>query len=138
MAEKIYVLLVDDEVAFTSTLAKRLTRRGMNVSTAGHGDEAYALMARKYFDVVVLDMNMPGIDGVQLFKTIRQQFSNVKVVFLSGEVGVEGAVRMFSAGAFDYLFKGSSTKMLEQRIRDAAESRQTTKKQRCSAFMPSC
>lgn len=120
MMRSIRVLLVDDEAPFTSVLAKRLTRRGLSVCTASDSGEAYTLLETGAYDVLVLDMQMPGVDGLQLFKAIRQRFGAVEVIFLSGKSGMEDMVQSFNAGAFDYLRKGTSIEILERRIRDAA------------------
>lgn len=120
MPRKIRVLLVDDETDFTAVLSRRLDRLGMTVATAQDGDEAYMVLDAARYQVVVLDMQMPGLDGLQVLKVIRQNFPNVAVVMLTGNGLVADAIRSLKAGAFDYLHKPVPTEDLAEVIQRAA------------------
>lgn len=101
----IRVLLVDDEQAFVEPLAKRLTRRGFLASTALSGEEALSLMKKQDFDVVILDIVMPGLDGIETLQEIKKLRPLIEVVMLSGHGTVESAIKGMQFGAFDFLVK---------------------------------
>lgn len=116
------VLLVDDEEGFTSALSKRLTRRGLSVSCAGGGLDALAVLANEPFEVVVLDVKMPGMNGMEVLKAIKQSHPAVEVILLSGHADMNDAVDSLALGAFDFLVKPASTERLLCRIQDAAKA----------------
>ncbi|QJB57448.1 response regulator [Pseudodesulfovibrio sp. zrk46] len=116
----IRVLLVDDEPDFTSVLSKRLSRTGMEVATASDACEAYGTLDRCPFDVAVVDINMPGIDGIQTLKAVKRSFREVEVIILTGHGTIHEAGQALHSGAFDFLFKPVSFEQLASRIRDAA------------------
>ncbi|WP_319470498.1 response regulator [uncultured Pseudodesulfovibrio sp.] len=116
------VLLVDDEEAFTSALSKRLSRRGLDVKTASDGNEGLGLIESEAFDVVVLDVKMPGMSGMQVLKAIKGRFPDIEVILLSGHADMDDAVDSLAFGAFDFLVKPTSTERLLCRILDAAKA----------------
>ena len=99
------VLLVDDEVDFTSSLAKVLSRRGFEVKTAADGLEAMTHIANTPFDVIVLDVKMPGMDGIQVLTEIRRLALDTRVILLTGHLSVTDEENGLKGGAFAYLFK---------------------------------
>ena len=113
---KIRVLLVDDEREFVEVLAERLETRDFEVSTAASGDEALDRLRDKKVDVVVLDVLMPGKDGLETLKEIKQLMPLVEVIMLTGHGTVETAVEGMKVGAFDYLMKPTETKALVEKI----------------------
>jgi len=115
----IKVLLVDDETSFVETLAKRLTIRNLDVVTAGSADEAFTQLARKAVDVVLLDVKMPGTDGLTAIKTIKRRYPLVEVILLSGHANLEASVGGMALGAFDYLLKPVRLEELVYKIEDA-------------------
>ncbi len=123
----IRVLLVDDETAFSTPLAKRLTRRGMDVSTAEDGTDAFAMLETGQIDVVVLDLLMPGINGMQVLKVIKKQFSQVQVIILTGNGRMSDGLKALAAGAYNFLFKPVEIDVLAKLIEEAAASAQTKK-----------
>lgn len=123
MPENIRVLLVDDEQDLTQALAKRLGRHNMTVGTAHDGNFAYEAMHREEFDVVILDINMPEVDGIQTMKAIRSSFPGVPVIIHTGAGTINDAKKAIQAGAFDFLFKPVDIKQLISRIHAAAASR---------------
>lgn len=116
---KIRVLLVDDEPEFIETLAQRLEVRDFAVSTAGGGDEALALIGQKEFDVVVLDVLMPGKSGIATLKDIKERKPLLQVIMLTGNATVENAIEGMKLGAYDYLMKPTETGELVDKINQA-------------------
>jgi len=113
---KINVLLVDDEREFVEVLAERLETRDFSVIRAYSGDEALARIAEQDVDVVVLDVLMPGKDGVDTLREIKQIKPILEVIMLTGHATVESAVEGLKLGAFDYLMKPAETKDLVGKI----------------------
>jgi DNA-binding NtrC family response regulator len=103
MTEK--VLLVDDEEEFVETLAERMRNRGMEVSTTNSGADALELVDDETFDVVVLDLKMPGIDGLEALKRIKKRRPDIQVVLLTGHATVEQGVEAIKEGALEFLEK---------------------------------
>lgn len=122
MNESIRILLVDDEQDYTLALSRRMTRRGLHVDTASDGYEAFDALHAGNYDVVVLDINMPGIDGMQTLKAIRKSVHGVPVILHTGAGTINEAQKALRAGAFDFLFKPVHFEDLMNRILDAAES----------------
>ena len=99
------VLLVDDEVDFTASLRKVLSRRGFEVDTASDGLTALARIAKESFDVIVLDVKMPGMDGIQVLAEIRRMALEARVILLTGHLSLTDEEKGIKEGAFAYLFK---------------------------------
>ena len=113
---KIRVLLVDDEKVFIDVLAVRLEARDFTTSKAYSGDEAMEKVREKEVDVVLLDVQMPGKDGVTVLREIKAFNPLVEVIMLTGHSTVESAVEGMKIGAFDYLLKPTETKELVEKI----------------------
>ncbi|EKO39242.1 MAG: response regulator (CheY-like receiver, AAA-type ATPase and DNA-binding domain containing protein) [Solidesulfovibrio magneticus str. Maddingley MBC34] len=99
------VLAVDDEADFIETLVKRFTYRQIPVTAAGNGPDALALLERESFDVVILDMRMPGMDGLAVLQEIKKRHPLVEVIILTGHASVESGMQGMSLGAYDYVLK---------------------------------
>ena len=97
------VLLVDDDADFTAVLRKRLARRGLSVRTAADGGEAFSMVEAGPFDVVVLDVGLPDVSGMQLLKAIKRQSRTIEVILLTG--GRTGSLESYRAGAYDLFHK---------------------------------
>ena len=117
----IRLLLVDDEARFVETLGKRLGSRGYDVEGATSGLEALARLQDRPFDVVLLDVRMPGIDGLQTLREIRKLHPLVQVVLLSGNASINAAVEGMRLGALDYLLKPASLDEVQAKIEEAFE-----------------
>jgi DNA-binding NtrC family response regulator len=115
----ISVLLVDDEETFVQTLAKRLTLRRFDVHTATRAEKAFATLAGRQIDVVVLDVRMPDLDGIEATRKIKANYPLVEVVLLTGHASVEASLEGMKLGAFDYLLKPVNIDELVYKIEDA-------------------
>ena len=117
--ETFSVLLADDEEEFLRTIIKRLSRRGIEAVGATRGEQALELMTESARDVVVLDVKMPGMDGLEVLKRIKTQWPNTEVIMLTGHASVEAAVEGMDRGAFDYLMKPADFEDLLYKLEDA-------------------
>lgn len=113
---KVKVLLVDDERDFIDVLGERLESRGLTVSKAVSGDEALEKIGQEDIDVVVLDVLMPGKDGVATLQEIKNLKPLLEVILLSGNATVEAAVNGLKLGAFDFLLKPTEVSDLMEKI----------------------
>lgn len=123
-AELIRVMLVDDEVDFLESLKKVFQRRNMEITTAESGEEALALLKESLVDVVVLDVKMPGMDGLEVLRRIKRDFPSVEVILLSGHPSVEAAVQGVKLGASEYMKKPPKIEDLTATIRWLYRSQQ--------------
>jgi len=117
MTEK--VLLVDDEEEFIETLAERMRTRGMEVSTTNSGANALQMVDDENYDVVVLDLKMPGIDGLEALKRIKRRRPDIQVVLLTGHATVEKGVEAIKEGALEFLEKPVDLASLTEAIHKA-------------------
>ncbi|MDY7032178.1 MAG: response regulator [Thermodesulfobacteriota bacterium] len=117
------ILLVDDEVEFLETLVKRLKKRRLNISGVKSGEEALAVVREKSIDVVVLDVRMPGIDGIETLKKIKEINPLIEVIMLTGHASIEVAIEGMEQGAFDYLMKPADIDELLYKIEDASKKK---------------
>lgn len=119
------LMLVDDEERFLETTKKLLNRKGYDVLTALSGKEALDKLRNHFIHVVILDVKMPGMDGVATLKEIKQQYPLVEVIMLTGHATVESAVEGLKSGAFDYLMKPCDLDELLAKAQEAYEKIQT-------------
>lgn len=119
-ARRIRLLLVDDEEDFVNSLARSLGRRGFDVETALQGREAMEMLARRHFDVAILDMKMPGMDGEELFSIIKKRWPTTPVIMLTGHGSVNQAFRTSREGIYDYMTKPCDVEMIARMARQAA------------------
>lgn len=113
------VMLVDDEKDFRETLCKRLRKRKLDVISAGGGREALAKLEEKPVDVVVLDVRMPDMDGIETLKEIKKAMPSIEVIMLTAHADVQVAVEGMELGAFDYLMKPMDIDDLLYKLQDA-------------------
>jgi DNA-binding NtrC family response regulator len=117
MSEK--VLLVDDEPDFLEVMAERMTARGMNVVTATSADEALTRITEESFDAVVLDFMMPGMDGIETLRKLKEDRPELQIILLSGYATVEKSVEAMKLGAMDFMEKPADIDKLTAKIKDA-------------------
>ncbi len=119
MERNFSVLIVDDEEDFRSTLIKRLTRRKVDISGASGGEEALSMMREHPRDIVVLDVKMPGMDGIETLTEIKKVCPLTEVIMLTGHANIEAALEGMELGAFDYLMKPTDIDDLLFKLEDA-------------------
>lgn len=117
MSEK--VLLVDDEEEFTELLAERMRARGMQVETCGSAAEALEKTEKSTYDAIVLDLMMPGIDGIEALKRIKASSPELQIILLTGHASLEKGIEAIKMGAVDFLEKPADLEVLTQKIRKA-------------------
>ena len=121
--DKERVLLVDDEKEFVRALAKRLGARGLNVEIAGDGESAVEKVKTSDFDVIVLDLAMPGIDGLETLKRLREVNPDLQIVLLTGHGSIRSGVEAMKEGAVDFLEKPAEFSELLTKIQEASAKR---------------
>jgi len=126
----IKLLLVEDEDDFRETTARWMTRKGHVVAEAANAQEAFALFDRQHFDVAVVDMNMPGISGIELLQRVKADNVETEIIILTGQGTIDSAVQAMKMGACDYLTKPFPLADLEQRCRLAWDRGQLQKENR--------
>ncbi len=99
------VLLVDDEVEFLEPIATRLSRRGLECTSVTSGDQALAALGAAAFDCAIVDVRMPGMDGLELLRRMRRGWPELSVILLTGHASIELGVKGMELGAFEYLLK---------------------------------
>ena len=125
--EKIDLLLVDDDNELRNDMAKFFERRGYDVQGCADGTSALEMTDRKSFDVVIMDMVMPGLSGLELLEKLKSRGSEAEVVMLTGEATVESAVVAMKLGAREFLTKPVSLKELDRLVVKSSESRRLRK-----------
>jgi DNA-binding NtrC family response regulator len=122
--EEMKMMLVDDEERFLSTTKKLLSKKGYDVYTAISGAEALEKLRTQNIHVVILDVKMPGMDGIETLKAVKRKFPMVEVIMLTGHGTVESAVEGLKSGATDYLTKPTDVNDLITKAEEAFEKRQ--------------
>ncbi|MBB5348285.1 response regulator [Desulfoprunum benzoelyticum] len=118
---KAKVLLVDDEEDFLKTLAERLESRGLNVTTASSGESALASVEGQEYDLIVLDLAMPGIDGLETLKRIKARQPEAGIIMLSGQGSIRTSIEAMKLGAEDFIEKPVNISELLDKISEAKE-----------------
>ena len=119
--ETLRVLIVDDEEELVSALVERLNLRGFQAAGATSGDAALAHLAETPCDVVLLDVKMPGVDGLEVIRRIKSEHVRLQVILLTGHGSAQDADRGMELGAFDYLMKPVRIEELIRVLLDASE-----------------
>ena len=135
--ENIKVLLVDDEVEFLESTKKVLSRRGMDIKTTQNGYHALKWLKLEKFDVVVLDIKMPGMEGEEVFYKIKQQWPDLPVIILTGFGTTQQAFRTSKEGIYDYLSKPCDPEILSCKIRNACMKNRIDKQKNSSKIAES-
>jgi DNA-binding NtrC family response regulator len=125
MADKLdaNVLLVDDEEQFLQVLSERLTNRGLHVISVTSGEEAVAQVENNNFDAIVVDLAMPGINGIETMKKIKEKRSDLEIIILTGHATVKTGIEAMKLGAEDFLEKPVDLNVLLEKIRNAKHKR---------------
>ncbi|WDN90321.1 hypothetical protein BuS5_03292 [Desulfosarcina sp. BuS5] len=121
---KMKMMLVDDEERFLSTTQKLLSKKGYDVLTATSGGEALEKLRTGNVHVVILDVKMPGMDGIAALREIKRQFPTIEVIMLTGHATVESAIDGLKTGATDYLMKPTDIDEIIEKAEEAFMKRQ--------------
>jgi DNA-binding NtrC family response regulator len=119
------VLLVDDEEEFVSALSERLMLRGIEADSALNGEEALARLVEKEFEVVILDVMMPGLGGLEVLRQIKSTHPNTQVILLTGHGATREGIEGMRLGAFDYLIKPVDIEEMLEKMKEAAKTART-------------
>ena len=132
MADKLDAsgLLVDDEEQFLQVLSERLTNRGLQVSSVTSGEEAVAMVENENFDALVVDLAMPGIDGIETTKKIKEKRPDLEIIILTGHATVKAGIEAMKLGAEDFLEKPVDLNVLLERIGEAKDKRMRTQEKK--------
>jgi two-component system, OmpR family, response regulator len=115
------VLVVDDEVDFLETLVKRLKKRRIETTGVTSGKIALELLEKQHFDVVILDVRMPGMDGIETLRAMKKIRPLMEVIMLTGHASVESGMQGMQFGAFDYVIKPADIDSLLEKVNQAFE-----------------
>ena len=118
------VLVVDDEHDFREVVVKKLEKRDLHCGSAGEGKIALEMIKAKAYDVVLLDVKMPGMDGIETLREIKKIAPMTEVVLLTGHASVESGINGIKYGAFDYLMKPMEMETLIRKLDAAYERKQ--------------
>lgn len=113
------VLLVDDEKDFLESMSERMRLRGMDVTTASSAKEALALIEIDVFDAVILDFQLPEMDGMAVLKKIKAKHPEAQIILLTGHASLERGVEAIKIGASDFLEKPADIEALSKKIKEA-------------------
>ncbi|MEK6197369.1 MAG: response regulator [Desulfobacterales bacterium] len=117
------VLLIDDEQQFLKVLEERLETRGLKVNTATSGEDALTLIDDRNFDAIVLDLAMPGIDGIETLRLLKEKNPDLEIIMLTGHATVQKGIEAMKLGAEDFLEKPVDLSILLERISEAKNKR---------------
>lgn len=117
------VMLVDDEEEFIELMSQRLETRGLKVVAVISGEEAVAMTEDQNLDVAVVDFAMPGIDGIETLKQIKEKRPDIEVIMLTGQGTIKSGIEAMKHGAIDYLEKPVDLNVLMEKIREAKQQR---------------
>jgi len=123
MGEKIKLLIVDDEKQFLETICKRLELRGFEVTPVSSGEEAMEVARKKEFEIALIDLKMPGMDGEQVLEAFKKEHKFLEVIILTGHGSIDSAIRSTKLGAYNYLQKPCELDTLLHVIKEAYQKR---------------
>ncbi|MDQ7785444.1 MAG: response regulator [Desulfomonilaceae bacterium] len=124
MGEDPRVLIVDDEQRFRSTMARLLSARGVEAKTAGSGMEALEIMKQESFDVAIVDVKMPEMNGIDLLREMKKIDRAVEVIIMTAYASVDTAKAILERGAYDYMLKPYAVDELVEKIGAAYDRKQ--------------
>ncbi len=123
MSDKIKLLIVDDEVKFLESIARRLEMRGFDVTKATNGEQALEAARGASFDLALLDLKMPGLNGRQVLEMLKKEHKYLEVIILTGHGSMDSAVECTKLGAYGYLPKPYELEKLLEVLKGAYEAR---------------
>jgi two-component system NtrC family response regulator len=123
MDDGIRLLIVDDEREFLDAIEERLGSRGFAITTVDSAEDALAVTDERKFDLALVDLQMPGMDGKKLLQALKQNHRHLEVIMLTGHGSIESAVECTKIGAHAYLTKPCAIERLVQVLKEAYEQR---------------
>ncbi len=114
------LLVVDDEAGYLDVLSKRLTKRGIEVTTVRSGDDGIQVLRKNDFDVAIVDLRMEGMDGIEVLEIFKKMDPDLAVIILTGHGSAQAAKEGIAKGAYDYLSKPCDLETLLKHINAAA------------------
>lgn len=130
MSQSERILIVDDEASIRLTLSALLKRAGYDITSAENGEEAIAVLERQLFDLLLVDLKMPGIDGMQVVAAARQRQPDIAIIVLTGHGSLETAIEGLHQGVFDYLLKTTEPGAVIERVKAGLAARAQELRQR--------
>lgn len=130
MNENGHILIIDDEAGLRQMMARLLQRAGYDVTTAANGKEGLALASEHTFDLLYLDIRMPGLNGLEVLKIIHEKYPDLPVVLFTAQPDVQSAVEALRRGATDYLLKPLKPQTVLDRTRAILASKQEERRKR--------
>src|ERR1700674_4492047 len=124
MKERTKILLIDDEAPSREALTLLLKSADYDVKSAGSGNEAFELLAEDGFDIIITDLFLPDLDGIDILKQVKSASPEMEVILITGHAAAETAVRAMKEGAFDYITKPLNIDELRLILGKAVEKRQ--------------
>ncbi len=123
MSEKIKLLIIDDEIDFLDAIAERLALKGFDVTKASSGADALVAAKEKNYDIALLDLKMPGLNGFEVLKILKKDHSHIEVIILTAHGSQDAAFDTAKTGAFDFLTKPYDFDELIAKITEAYKER---------------
>jgi DNA-binding NtrC family response regulator len=120
-ALKIHLLLVDDEPEFKELMQRHLGLAGIRLSVSECCSDGLEILAHEQVDVVIMDMNMPGMDGIQCLRKVKERWPMIEVIILTGHASVKSGIEGMESGAFDYCIKPIDVHELIEKVELAAQ-----------------
>ncbi len=117
------ILLVDDEQEFTSVLSERMETRGLKVDTAASGKEALEKVDEESYDAIIVDLMMPGMDGIETLKRMLKKNPDMQIILLTGQATLEKGIEAVKLGAADFLEKPADLQQLMEKIKNAKDKK---------------
>jgi len=118
------VLLVDDEIDFLEVMSQRMKARGLEITTAESAEQAISIIEKKSFDAVIMDFQMPGMNGMEALKIIKNNKPEMQVILLTAYATIEKTVEVIKAGAMDLLEKPADIDALIDKIKKAKRDKE--------------
>lgn len=124
---KIKLLIVDDEVKFLKSISERLKLKDFDVATASEGNQAIKVAKKEKFDVAIVDLKMPDMDGTEVLRILKKRHKFLQILILTGHASIDSAVECTKLGAFNYIEKPYNFEKLIEAIKEAYRARLKTK-----------
>lgn len=123
LSQPVKILLVDDEICYVNVLSNRLSKRNILATKAFSGTEAIQAFRKQDFDVIILDLKLEDMDGIEVLKILKKMDPDINVIMLTGHGSEQAAKDGIKEGAYDYLTKPCELSELIQKIREAHTKR---------------